>query len=255
MRKKLCCNLLVFSLMVCHDYSNAQSIIDPKVKTVIQQAFLTNKDVKLKSFDVDKANLEVEGVRANKLPHVSATGLYGYIHTTGSLDLPTVNLPILNLGLFEGATDFQLNTQAAYAGISVKQVIFTGLQIPNGEKALREKVNAQTYLVDAGREDIAKNIAITFDQLMLLDEVDRLIVDSEKRLKKEQEKINKAITNGLAIPYERDKLKLALLELEEKKIELSGNRDLLIKKNSTRNSIVNLCCKRYPIHIGTCGFN
>jgi hypothetical protein len=42
--------------------------------------------------------------------------------------------------------------------------------------------------------------------------------------------VNKAIQNGLAIPYDRDKLKLALLELEEKKVEVSGNRDLLCQK-------------------------
>ena len=114
--------------------------------------------------------------------------------------------------------------------MSVKQIIFSGLQIPNGIKALQEKAAAQQYLESASRETLSKDIIASFDQLMLLDEVDKLIVDSEKRLKKEQEKVNKAIQNGLAIPYDRDKLKLALLELEEKKVELSGNRDLLCQK-------------------------
>src|SRR5690606_20278274 len=148
----------------------------------------------------------------------------------GSLDIPTLNLPVLNLGLFEGATDFNMRSQAAYAGVSVRQVIFSGLQIPNGERALQEKARAQSYLVDAGKEGMAKEIASTFDQLMLLNEVDKLIEDSERRLKKEQEKVNRAIENGLAIPYDRDKLKLAILELEEKKVELAGNRELLVKK-------------------------
>ncbi|TYR35407.1 TolC family protein [Sphingobacterium phlebotomi] len=229
MEKKWGWIFILFSF-IFQQTGRAQSIIDPKVKEIIQQSFQTNKDLRLKNYEVDKANLEVEGVKANKLPHVSATGLYGFMYNNGSLDIPTLNLPVLNLGLFEGATDFNLRSQAAYAGVSVRQVIFSGLQIPNGERALQEKARAQGYLAEAGKEGMAKEIAVTFDQLMLLNQVDKLIVDSERRLKKEQEKVNKAIENGLAIPYDRDKLKLALLELEEKKVELAGNRALLVKK-------------------------
>lgn len=229
MNKKWIWIFILFS-GVLRQIGKAQSNIDPRVKEIIQQSFQNNKDLQLKNYEVDKANLEAEGVKTNKLPHVSATGLYGFMYNNGSLDIPTLNLPVLNLGLFEGATDFNLRSQAVYAGVSVKQVIFSGLQIPNGEQALKEKARAQSYLVEAGKEEMAKDIATTFDQLMLLDQVDKLIEDSERRLKKEQAKVNRAIENGLAIPYDRDKLKLALLELEEKKVELTGNRALLIKK-------------------------
>ncbi|MCS4225259.1 TolC family protein [Sphingobacterium sp. BIGb0165] len=230
MNKKLCIGLFAFVSVVCLNKLHAQSLVDPSVKDIIQKAFQTNKELKLKAYEVDKARLEAEGVKANRLPHVSALGLYGYVHSNGSVDIPTVNVPLLNLGLFEGATGFSMHGQAAYAGVSVKQIIFSGLQIPNGIKALKEKAVAQQYLESASRETLSKDIIASFDQLMLLDEVDKLIVDSEKRLKKEQEKVNKAIQHGLAIPYDRDKLKLALLELEEKKVEVAGNRDLLCQK-------------------------
>lgn len=222
--------LLACSALLCGGRLFAQSPINPQVKEIIQKSFQHNKTLKLKNLDVDKSSMEADGVRANKLPHISATGVYGYMHSNGAIDLPAIDIPLINLGLFEGVTDFNMNTQIARAGVSVRQVLFTGLQIPNGEKALREKTNAQRFLVDASKETIAKDIAAGFDQIMLLDEVDKLIVDSEKRLHKEQLKVNRAIENGLAIPYDRDKLKLALLELEEKKVELSGNRSLLVKK-------------------------
>jgi hypothetical protein len=45
------------------------------------------------------------------------------------------------------------------------------------------------------------------------------------------ERVTRAIEEGLAIPYDRDKIKLASLELESKKIELGGKK-LLYKKNS-----------------------
>lgn len=230
MNKKVCIGLFTFASLICLNKLQAQSLIDQSVKDIIQKAFQTNKELKLKGYEVDKARLEAEGVKANRLPHVSALGLYGYVHTNGRVDLPTVQLPLLNVGLFEGSTGFSMHGQAAYAGVSVKQIIFSGLQIPNGIKALQEKATAQQYLESASRETLSKDIIASFDQLMLLDEVDKLIADSEKRLKKEQEKVNKAIQNGLAIPYDRDKLKLALLELEEKKVEVAGNRDLLWQK-------------------------
>ncbi|KAF5278690.1 hypothetical protein FQR65_LT15608 [Abscondita terminalis] len=92
------------------------------------------------------------------------------------------------------------------------------MQISNGpKKALKEKLQAQNYLLEADKETIAKEIISTFDQLMLLKEVEKLIVDSEKRLNKEHLKVVKAIENGMAIPYDRDKIKLAMLELEAKK--------------------------------------
>lgn len=237
MNKKLSLGLVTLASVIGLNSLHAQSLIDPSVKDVIQRAFQTNKELKLKTYEVDKARLEAEGVKANKLPHVSALGLYGYVHSNGSVDIPTVNVPLLNLGLFEGATGFSMHGQAAYAGVSVRQIIFSGLQIPNGIKALKEKALAQQYLESASRETLSKDIIASFDQLMLLDEVDKLIADSEKRLKKEQEKVNKAIQNGLAIPYDRDKLKLALLELEEKKVEVAGNRDLLCQKIQQETSV------------------
>ncbi len=230
MRKILGLSLLALSSTICGYRAVAQAVIDPKVKEVIQKALESSNDLRIKSYETEKVNLEITAVKANKLPHVSAMGAYGYLQSNGSLDLPTLSLPILNVGLFEGATDFRMNTQVAFAGMSVRQVIFSGLQIPNAEQALKEKVKVQNFLTEVGKESLAKEIAASFDQLMLLHEVDRLIVDSEKRLVRERDKVNKGIANGLAIPYDRDKLKLALLELEEKKIELAGNRRLLIKK-------------------------
>jgi len=208
----------------------AQQGIDSQVKEAIQKSFQNSKELQVKSLELDKTEMEAAEVKGKKLPHVEATGLYGFLYSNGSLDLPTWTIPGTGLGLFEGASNFSTRTQAAYAGVSVKQILFSGTQIPNGEKAIAAKAEAQTHLVQASRETMAKDILTTFDQVMLLHEVDKLIIDSEKRLKKEQVKVNQAIANGLAIPYDRDKLKLALLELESKKVELAGARNLLVKK-------------------------
>jgi hypothetical protein len=49
-------------------------------------------------------------------------------------------------------------------------------------------------------------------------------------LQTETKRVTRAIEEGLAIPYDRDKIKLASLELESKKIELGGNENYSIKK-------------------------
>src|SRR5690606_20021775 len=66
--------------------------------------------------------------------------------------------------------------------------------------------------------------------LMLLKEVDLLIDDSQRRLDKEHLKVIRAVENGLAIPYDRDKIKLAMLELESRRAEVQSNRELLYFK-------------------------
>jgi ABC-type polysaccharide/polyol phosphate export permease len=64
----------------------------------------------------------------------------------------------------------------------------------------------------------------------LLNEVEKLVNESEKRFQTETKRVTRALEEGLAIPYDRDKIKLASLELKSKKIELKGKQKLLYKK-------------------------
>lgn len=210
--------------------SYGQLKIEADLIKPIMHAISENKEIRMKTMSAEKTLYEKQGVNAKRLPHFSATGLYGFMHSNAELDLPAVTLPITGKELFDGVHKSSIKTQFGYAGVSAQQVIFSGMQIPNGIKALEEKHRAESYLVDADKESIAKDVIFTFDQLMLLKEVDKLIEDSERRLNKEHQKVLKAIDNGLAIPYDRDKLKLAMLELDEKKVEIQGNRNLLYSK-------------------------
>jgi hypothetical protein len=49
---------------MCLNKLHAQSLIDPSVKDIIQKAFQTNKELKLKAYKVDKARLEADGVKS-----------------------------------------------------------------------------------------------------------------------------------------------------------------------------------------------
>jgi hypothetical protein len=63
--------------------------------------------------------------------------------------------------------------------------LFSGLQIPNGAKALKQKAIG-TDLKESEKDGIIKDVINTFDQITLLNEVEKLINDSEKRLQTEK---------------------------------------------------------------------
>jgi outer membrane protein TolC len=208
----------------------AQTSIPPQLKEPIQNAIVTNYELINKKLEANKAVINSESVRSKRLPEISANALLTHFYQNGVIDVPSLTLPISGLNLFEGSQSFTSNGNIATVGITATQVIFSGMQIPNAQKALEEKAQAQLLLAEADKETIAKEVITTFDQLMLLGEAERLIEDTQKRLEKESEKVKNAISNGLAVPYAREKIALAVLELQAKKIEIVGNRQLIIQR-------------------------
>src|SRR5690606_28034842 len=114
------------------------------------------------------------------------------------------------------------------------------------------KNEGTAYLMENQKDEIIKDIIISFDQLALLHEAEKLLDNSEKRLNKETERVEKAISAGLAIPYDRDKIKLAQLELTSKRKDVESKKELLVLKliQSTkldRNAILNTIYQLEPI--------
>ncbi len=221
---------LVVLLIFSRAEIRGQSMLEEVLKEPILAATQENADLKIKRRKGEMTRMDKESVRAKKFPQVSAFGGYGYLYSRLNNEFPTHYLPISGTPLLEDPLISSFQTQALVGGISARQVIFTGLQISNGIQALEEKQQAEEFLAEAGKAEVIKEVITTFDQLMLLHEVEKLIRDSEKRLSKEHQKVIQGIENGLAIPYDRDKIQLALLELEEKKVELDGNREVLYDK-------------------------
>jgi len=222
--------LLVVGFQFFGSLSYAQEGQLPDFKNPVVKAIHYNKAVQNAILENEKVEWDRKEVQGKLLPTVTAHAMYGYINTGTRLNLPNKTLPITGLQLFEGSTKGNFSTQMGTAGVTATQVIFSGLQITNGQKALEQKFKAQALLTEAGYDELAQEVVLSLDHLMLLKEVDVLIDESEKRLNKEHLKVIKAIENGFAIPYDRDKIKLAMLELESKRSEVASNRDLLYYK-------------------------
>ncbi|MGN0003704.1 MAG: TolC family protein, partial [Sphingobacterium composti] len=212
-RNYLTYGFIMLSNMLFFNELMAQDQLKQFTKTV-ESAVSYNKSFQNAVLENKKVALDREEVQGKLLPKVSLNALYGYVNSGMDLDLPTQQLPITGINLFEGSTKANISTQLFATGVTATQVIFSGLQITNGQKALEQKYNAQKLMTEASYDQLAQEIVTSFDQLMLLKEVNLLINDSEKRLNKEHLKVIKAIENGVAIPYDRDKIKLAMLELE-----------------------------------------
>lgn len=212
--------------------ASAQISLNENVQKAINLALDNDVELENQRIDVEKLELERQSVLSKYIPKVEATALYGYLNSNGNLDIPTFNVPMTNFNLFEGSTDFKTKGQAFHGGIMAKAVLFSGGQIHYGAKALEYKNKGNALMMNVKADEVIKDIIFSFDQLQLLGTAERLIDESEKRLNKETERIEKAISVGLAIPYDRDKIKLASLELQTNRTDVNNKKQLLALKIS-----------------------
>lgn len=228
MKRTLC----LLSVMMWAGSGFAQIRLSADVKRAVDAALV--KDVTIVTQDIERQKLELErkSVLTKYIPKVEATALYGYLNSEGSLDLPTVQLPVSGWQLFSGASGFSTKGQAFHGGVMAKAVLFSGGQIYNGARALAYKNEGTGYMMDLQNDVVIKDIILSFDQLQMLKTAEKLIDESDKRLGKESERVEKAISLGLAIPYDRDKIKLAALELASKRADVQNKQDLLVLKIS-----------------------
>jgi outer membrane protein TolC/predicted transcriptional regulator len=196
----------------------------------IQKAIEKSSTIKNKEIEIEKLTYQEKGVWNKYIPRVEASALYSYFDNQLTIDLPTSTVPIINYPLFDGKTKFDNYGNIFHGSIMARTVLFSGMQIPNGAKAINQKAIGTSYLKESEKDIIIKDVINTFDQITLLKEIEKRIEDSDKRLKTESKRVLKAIEQGLAIPYDRDKIKLASLEIASKKIELAGKRKLIYKK-------------------------
>lgn len=210
--------------------SQAQIIISPDVNQAIQSALSKDLNVNNQNLELQKLELERKSVRSKYIPRVEATALYAHFNSEGNVDIPTLYLPLTENALFSGSSDFSSKGNAFHGGVTAKAVLFSGGQIAHGSKALEEKNKGTALLMENQKDEVVKDIIESFDQLQLLRTAELLINDSEKRLQKETERVEKAISLGLAIPYDRDKIKLASLELDSKRKDVQSKQELLVLK-------------------------
>ncbi len=189
--------------------SYAQLQISEEFKTILETSISRNVELKNRHLDLEKSSLFEKEIRSNYLPKIEANALVTH---------------------FNSDNDFNTKGSIFRGNIVARSVLFSGLQIPHAIKANKFKMEGDQWMLKSEEEKVIFEVLQSFDQYTLLQETQRLIEASEARLALENQKLNTAIANGLAIPNDREKLELAQLELELKKIEIKSNIDLLTDK-------------------------
>lgn len=218
--------VFLFTISISWGQIKTSTTLDEAIHKALEKS-LSQKN---KELEIEKLNLQEKGIWNKYIPTVEASAIYSYFDNKLTVDLPTTQIPIINYPLFDGKKTFDNYGNIFNGSIMAKTVLFSGMQIPNGAKAIKEKTKGTQYLKDSEKDQIIKEVINTFDQLSLLKAIDTLIKDSNNRLQNEAKRVQKAIEQGLAVPYDRDKIKLAALELQSKKVELDGKRELIYKK-------------------------
>lgn len=213
--------------------------------TVLSQENLSSTELELiqlslqKSYSLKNANndllidsIETRAIKQNFIPTLTMNGGYAYGSANINADIPTFQLPISGTELFDGESQFDAKGHFLNANLTAKALLFSGLQVNYGSKAGKEKIKAKNFLLEREKSEIIKDVIDTFDKIELLNRSKIVLIESEKRLSKEKIRVNSAIENGLATPFEREKISAAELNLASKRIELEGNLRLLHLKLS-----------------------
>lgn len=225
--KKLITGSLLMTVSLA---ASAQIDVSPAVFSAIQRASDKNVDIRNNHLEQEKADLQRRSVWNKYIPKLEATSMYTYLNSTITADLPTRTLPILNTELFAGNQKVDATANFFHAGLTAKTVLFSGGQIYNGAKALTYKNEGNSYMMGLQEDAVARDIIESFDQLALLAQAERLLEESSLRLEKENLRVEKAVASGLAVPYDREKIKLATLELASKQKDIENKKQLLALK-------------------------
>ena len=221
---------LIILLAVCPFSSYGQIKVETSLKTAIEQALEKDLSLQNQAMDIEKLELNREELLGKYIPRLEATSALALYDNSFILDVPTASLPITGIRLFEGKSELDSEGKLFRGELRMSSVLFTGNQIQNGAKALEKKVEGTSYLLEAEKDKLAKAVIKSFDDLFLIKASEELLNDTQTRLQKESERVEKAIKNGVAVPYDRDKIKLAQLQLESKSVELADSKDLLYRK-------------------------
>lgn len=213
--------------------------------TVLSQENLSSTELELiqlslqKSYSLKNANndlmidsIETKAIKQNFIPTLTMNGGYAYGSANINADIPTFQLPISGTEIFDGEAQFDAKGHFFNTNLTAKALLFSGLQVNYGSKASKEKIKAKNFLLESEKSKIIKDVIDTFDKIELLERSRIVLVESAQRLSKEKMKVKVAIENGLATPFEREKITAAELKLASKKMELEGNLRLLNLKLS-----------------------
>lgn len=219
-----------------------------ETKRLYQAAVDNNDSLQLFNIKKEQAGIDIQSARYNFLPKINFGATY--THLNDEIVFPQ-NLQTLLNGtqklLIKEAKGVPFHTPLP-AGVPLQPVppiqkqdflkttvqgqwlLFSGLKVSNGVKALQHQQKAIDHLAEKQRTKLWLDVSEAYDKLALAHESDAILRSSEEVLQQQIKFVNAAIANGLATPLDRKKVELAQQRLEIKKLENKTAKKLLAQK-------------------------
>jgi outer membrane protein TolC len=113
------------------------------------------------------------------------------------------------------------------ANVNAQMLLFSGLKVPYSVKAAKHQEMAMRLLSESEKMGVINKVLNVYDKLAVIHQSEDVLTQTELMLNEQKRYVEKAYSNGLTIDLNREKINLALQQLEVKKIEVQSNKQLL----------------------------
>lgn len=107
------------------------------------------------------------------------------------------------------------------ANANAQMLLFSGLKVANTVKAVNHQIAALNHLTDAEISKTLLDLVTTYDQYAIIRNTNKTLDETERLLNEQKRFVEKALANGLTISLSRQRIDLALEQLNVKRIELA----------------------------------
>lgn len=111
--------------------------------------------------------------------------------------------------------------------INAQMLLFSGLKVPLSLKAAKHQIAARQLQTEGKEADLVTQVMDVYDRMAVLAQSEQTINQTETLLTEQKRFVDKALANGLTIDLNRQKIDLAIEQLNVKRIELNTGRRLL----------------------------
>lgn len=200
----------------------------PSIQELAERALAISFERKNAQLERDRDRQSQLQIRERYIPRLEAGGRFAFSQADLLLDLPTTTLSVIQTTLFEGLERFDSRGRLLTGNLTATAVLFSGLQVPNLQKALGAKIHAQEQLLERQKQEIINQVATAYDQLALLIQAQDVLAESTKRLEVEKQTAEKAFEQGLITAFEKSKVTVAEASLQAQISEIAGQYRLLL---------------------------
>ena len=202
----------------------------PSLQDLIERALEKDFALANKRLEIQSTNIDQQKLKEAYLPRIDFSAKDAFMLSSFAVRTHEMQIPQLDIDIAEGKNRFTATSQLLTAGVETKVLIYSGGKIPYLKKALAEKVNAQTALLEKDKQQIIHEVMMAYDQLALLKQVRIVLNESEKRLQENKKTADKAFGYGLITKYEHQKIEVAQAQLASKITAYNGKRELVLRQ-------------------------